>query len=152
MITLWVLNAVAALSIAVYASYHYINKRSASNLYSGLIFLVHGAGAAAIACFPPVKQSAFLLESVWAVMTVLTGIVLALMFYRHFRLLAADWCGYGIEAAFVVMVTGNMAAVGGEYEKLSYVCLLDMLLLAFGFLRFLRGNGKLPAPKTDSSV
>ncbi len=118
-------------------------------MYPSLIFAVHGAGAAAISCFPPSKQSAVLLESTWAVITIITGILLGLMFYRYFRLLAGDWSGYWMEAAFIVMVAGNMAAVAGEYEKLSYVCLLDMLLLALGCLRFCKVLRNFPAPKFD---
>jgi hypothetical protein len=74
----------------------------------------------------------------FAVLTTAAAVVLVLLFWKHFLLLAGDRGGLCLEAGLLGMVTGWMLLSLGEYQLVPFVVMISLAAFFMGYVRLHR--------------
>jgi hypothetical protein len=100
-----------------------------------IVFLTLSVGFGLIGYLFGMGYSKSLLESLWTLMTIITVLLLAPVFYAHFDRLVSDFGGFCMEAGIILMLIGLMLVITDEFHLIPWIGMLSLSLFYMGYIR-----------------
>jgi hypothetical protein len=110
-------------------------QKASVHFYMMLTFIVFSTCCGYIAYLLGTGKSMHLLEPVWAFITIIVGLSLTPVFYKHFFVLAGDRGGICLEGGFLGMIVGFMLITTHSYNILPFIGMTSLAAFFLGYVR-----------------
>jgi hypothetical protein len=132
---IWLLATLAAFFMAVYTGKQYWIQKEKLHVLPFIVFLTLSTGFGFIGYLYGLGCPKSLLEPLWTLMTVITALLLAPVFYAHFDRLASDLGGFCMEAGIILMLVGSMLVITGDFHLIPWIGMMSLTLFYMGYVR-----------------
>jgi hypothetical protein len=126
--------AIAGLLLSVLAGKQYFLHKASFHLYMMLTFLVFSSGCGYIGYSMSIGRPEQIAHT-WAILTILIGLLLTPVFYKHFFALVGDRGGICLEGGFLGMVMGLMFITTPTHWVLPLLGMVCLASFYFGYAR-----------------
>jgi hypothetical protein len=131
----WILTALTGFLLSIQAAKQCHLQKASVHFYMMLTFIVFGTGFGYIAYLFGAGKSVYLLDSVWTLITIIVGLLLIPVFYKHFFILVGDRGGICLEGGFLGMILGFMLITTHAYHILPFIGMIILASFFFGYVR-----------------